>query len=74
MGVFNYYARRDRISIVSSEEGIAKLATPSSGAYLLINDTNLKDVKPLQDNRDVVVEQRIGERKWYLLRLPRLAS
>ena len=74
MSDFNYYAGRDSIPVISSEEEIAKLTTSSSQAYLLINDKDLKETKRFKENREVVIERRIGERKWYLLRLPETAS
>ena len=74
MSDFNYYSRRDNIPVVSSEDGIAKLAASDSQAYLLISEKDLKEVKRLKENRDIVTEERVGERKWYLLRLPQGAS
>jgi 4-amino-4-deoxy-L-arabinose transferase-like glycosyltransferase len=74
MSDFNYYAGRASIPVISSEEEIAKLSASHAQAYLLINDKDLKEVKRLKDNREVVIERRVGDRKWYLLRLPQVAS
>ena len=56
MSDFNYYAGRATIPVISSEEEIAKLSTSHAQAYLLINDKDLKEVKRLKDNREVVIE------------------
>jgi 4-amino-4-deoxy-L-arabinose transferase-like glycosyltransferase len=74
MSDFNYYAGRASIPVISSEEEIAKLSASHAQAYLLINDKDFVRVKRLKDNREVVIERRIGDRKWYLLRLPPVAS
>ena len=74
MSDFNYYAGRASIPVISSEEEIAKLSASHAQAYLLSNDKDLKEVKRLKDNREVVIERRVGDRKWYLLRLPQVAS
>ena len=36
----------------------------------LINDKDLKELERFEEKREVVTEQRVGERKWHLLRLP----
>ena len=74
MSDFNYYARRASIPVIASEEEIANLPTSHAQAYLLINDKDLKEAKQLSSSRKVVIKQRIGERTWYLLRLPQVAS
>ena len=74
MSDFNYYARRDRIPVISSQEEIARLTTSHARAYLLINEKDLKELKEFKDNREVIIKRRIGERQWYLLRLPQVAS
>jgi 4-amino-4-deoxy-L-arabinose transferase-like glycosyltransferase len=74
MSDFNYYARRDIIPVVLFEDGIGKMTKSSSPVYLIINDKDLNEIKRFRENRDIVTEQRIGERTWYLLRVPPVAS
>ena len=74
MSDFNYYAGRASIPVISSEEEIARLSASHAQAYLLINDKDLMEIKRLKNNREVVIERRVGDRKWYLLRLSTVAS
>jgi 4-amino-4-deoxy-L-arabinose transferase-like glycosyltransferase len=74
MSDFNYYARRECIPVVASEKVLAELAGSRAETYLLIHDKDLKQVKVLEQTGDIITEQRVGERKWYLIRVPRLAS
>jgi len=69
MSDFNYYAQREKIPVIGSTVELAKLREVNAQWYLLINDKDLNDVGPRQ-NYDIVTEQRVGERKWYLLRAP----
>ena len=73
MSDFNYYARRERIPVVASGNALAELVASRPETYLLIHDKDLRQVKELKQTADIVMEQRIGERKWYLIRLPRRA-
>jgi 4-amino-4-deoxy-L-arabinose transferase-like glycosyltransferase len=70
MSDFNYYARREKIPVIASEE-IPKLRQANSALYILINDKDLHDVK---QNYDIVTAQPVGERKWFLLRISRMVS
>jgi len=74
MSDFNYYAGRASIPVISLEEEIARLSASQAQAYLLINDKDLMEIKRLKNNREVVIERRVGDRKWYLLRLSTVAS
>jgi hypothetical protein len=74
MSDFNYYSRRIDIPVIASEDEIVRISNSSRPAYLLISDKDLKTVKLLQSARDVVIEGRIGEKKWYLIRLPKASS
>ena len=74
MSDFNYYARRERMPIVTSEEALAKLAGSETEIYLLIHDKDLQQVTLLKQKGDIITEQRVGGRKWYLIRMPRVAS
>jgi 4-amino-4-deoxy-L-arabinose transferase-like glycosyltransferase len=74
MSDFNYYAGRASIPVISSEEEIARLSASHAQAYLLINDKDLMEIKRLKNNREVVIERRVGDRTWYLLRLSAVAS
>ena len=74
MSDFNYYAGRASIPVISSEEEIARLSASQAQAYLLITDKDLMEIKRLKNNREVVIERRVGDRKWYLLRLSTVAS
>jgi 4-amino-4-deoxy-L-arabinose transferase-like glycosyltransferase len=65
---FNYYARRDEIPVVASEDEVAKLAHSGREAYLIINDKDLKRFR-LGTKFKIVTESRVGERRWYLLDL-----
>jgi len=60
--------------VISLEEEIARLSASHAQAYLLINDKDLMEIKRLKNNREVVIERRVGDRKWYLLRLSTVAS
>ena len=71
---FNYYSQRDSILIVSSEDGIAHLIASDPRGYLLVSDKDLKKIGWFKQKREVVTEQRLGERKWNSLRLPSGAS
>jgi hypothetical protein len=55
--------------VVGSKVELGKLREANAQLYLLIEDKDLNDVGPRQ-NYDIVTEQRVGERKWYLLRAP----
>jgi hypothetical protein len=74
MSDFNYYARRERIPVIASANALAELAASRVETYLLIHDKGLKQAKGLEQTGDIITEQRVGERKWYLMRLPRRAS
>jgi hypothetical protein len=69
MSDFNYYAQREKIPVVGSKVELAKLREANAQLYLPIEDKDLNDVGPRQ-NYDIVTEQRVGERKWYLLSAP----
>ena len=73
MSDFNYYAQREKIPVIGSKVELAKLREANAQLYLLIKDKDLNDVGPRQ-NYDIVTEQRVGERKWYLLRAPAKVS
>ena len=74
MSDFNYYSRRIDIPVIASEDEIVKISKSNRPAYLLISDKDLKTVKLFQSARDVVTEGRVGEKKWYLIRLPKVSS
>jgi hypothetical protein len=69
MSDFNYYAQREKIPVIGSMVELAKLMEANAQWFLLINDKDLNDVGSRQ-NYDIVTEQQVGERKWYLLRTP----
>ena len=73
MSDFNYYAQREKIPVVGSKVELTKLREANAQLYLLIKDKDLNDVGPRQ-NYDIVTEQRVGERKWYLRRAPAKVS
>ena len=60
--------------MIASEDEIVKISKSNRPAYLLISDKDLKTVKLFQSARDVVTEGRVGEKKWYLIRLPKVSS
>lgn len=68
MSDFNYYARREAIPVINSRDEIEKLFLQNRGAYLLINEKDLKQLN-LEQKPNVVTEKQVGERKWYLIRL-----
>ena len=68
MADFNYYAQREEIPVLNSGEEINKAAAAHREAYILINDKDLKQVKSTI-KADVITEQEIGERKWYVLKI-----
>lgn len=72
MADFNFYARRDEIPVVASEDEVIKLAQSGREAYLIINGKDLKRL-PLGSRFKIVTESRVGERKWYLLDLSNAA-
>ena len=74
MSDFNYYSRRIDIPVIASEDEIVKISKSNRPAYLLISDKDLKTAKLFQSARDVVTEGRVGEKKWYLIRLPKASS
>jgi hypothetical protein len=57
---------------------ILEYASYSGASYaparLVTNDKNLKKVRRFKDHREVVIERRVGEREWHLLRLPQVTS
>ena len=67
---FNYYARREVIPVVTSWEETDKLPSEGQVKYLLINEKDLKEMHREQ-GQTIMVEKRVGERKWYLLKLTR---
>ena len=74
MAVFNYYAGREKIPVLGSEAEIVKIASASQPGYLLIHDKDLKELKYFSANREIAGAQRIGRRRWFLIKLPRPAS
>jgi 4-amino-4-deoxy-L-arabinose transferase-like glycosyltransferase len=74
MSDFNYYARRERIPVVVSGNALAELAALQGETFLLIHDKDLKRAKGLEQPGDIITEQRVGEKIWYLIRLQRPAS
>ena len=68
MSDFNYYARREEIVVVNSKSEVDKIALQDRDAYLLINEKDLKQLN-LAQKPNIVTETRVGERKWYLIRL-----
>jgi 4-amino-4-deoxy-L-arabinose transferase-like glycosyltransferase len=69
MADFNYYARREEIPVVVSEDEVSKLALSGREVYLLISDRDLRKAKFNKRFEVVVAEQGAGEKKWYLLRI-----
>jgi 4-amino-4-deoxy-L-arabinose transferase-like glycosyltransferase len=74
MSDFNYYSRRIEIPVIASEDEITKISNSNRLAYLLVSDKDLKTVKLLQTARDIVTESRVGDKKWYLIRLPQTSA
>ena len=68
MADFNYYARREQIPVVESEDQLNKVTLSGRGAYLIINDKDLREAK-FRVKSEIVTVHQVGEKKWYLLRL-----
>jgi 4-amino-4-deoxy-L-arabinose transferase-like glycosyltransferase len=68
MADFNYYARREQIPVVESEDQLNKVTLSGRGAYLIINDKDLREAK-FSVKSEIVTVHQVGEKKWYLLRL-----
>jgi 4-amino-4-deoxy-L-arabinose transferase-like glycosyltransferase len=68
MADFNYYAQRERIPVVPSEKKLETLLATSAGSFLLINNKDLPEIEATAP-RQIVAEYRIGDRKWYIVRL-----
>ena len=65
---FNYYARREQIPVLDSEDQLRNVTRSEGGTYLIINDKDLREAKFSMKSQIVSVHQ-VGEKKWYLLRL-----
>jgi hypothetical protein len=63
MSDFNYYAQRERIPVVASENALGELAAFRAETYLLIYDKDLKRVRGLEQGGDIITEERVGGRK-----------
>jgi len=68
MADFNYYARREQIPVVDSEDQLNNVTLSEGVAYLIINDKDLKQAKFSMKSEIVSVHQ-VGEKKWYLLKI-----
>jgi 4-amino-4-deoxy-L-arabinose transferase-like glycosyltransferase len=68
MADFNYYARREQIPVLDSEDQLRNVTRSEGGTYLIINDKDLREAKFSMKSQIVSVHQ-VGEKKWYLLRL-----
>ena len=66
MADFNYYARREQIPMVGSEDEVNTLS--KGEAYLVINDKDFRETK-FSVKSEIVSVHQVGEKKWYLLRL-----
>jgi hypothetical protein len=73
MADFNYYARRERMPVIPSWEGVRKLVASNRSMFLLIDDKDLQTIDPMQSYQ-ILKEQRVGERKWYVIQISRTAS
>jgi hypothetical protein len=73
MSDFNYYARRERLPVIPSWEGVVKLAASNPSVFLLVDDKDLRTIDPAQ-SYNILKEQRVGERKWYVIQIFRTAS
>jgi 4-amino-4-deoxy-L-arabinose transferase-like glycosyltransferase len=67
MDDFNFYAGRETLTVVVSMQQVDELRRGGGESYLLINEKDLSELH-FNDPRQVA-EQRIGDRKWYLLKL-----
>ena len=68
MSDFNYYAGRDKLPVLDSVQQVDDIRRNGGESYLLINEKDLSGLD-LSHPRWVAAEQRIGERKWFLLKL-----
>ncbi len=67
MGDFNFYAGREKLPVLVSMQQVDDMRRNGAESYLLINEKDLSKLDFSDPHR--VAEQRIGERKWYLLKL-----
>ena len=68
MADFNFYSGRERIPVVGSAQEIESLQKRDREAYLLINEKDLSEIA-VNRSQQVAMQQRIGDRTWYLLKL-----
>jgi len=68
MNDFNFYSVRDVMPILSTVAEVEKLLSRRSNAYLLVSNEDRKDPW-FKDKGRVVTENKVGERKWSLVRL-----
>ena len=65
---FNFYSERDVIPILSTVADVEKVLSRVGNAYLLVSNEDRKDPW-FKDKARVVTEDKVGERKWSLIRL-----
>ena len=65
---FNFYTERDVIPILSTVADVEKVLSRVGKAYLLVSNEDRKDPW-FEDRGRVVTEDKVGERKWSLIRL-----
>jgi hypothetical protein len=68
MADFNYYAGREEIPVIKSEDEVRKMAATGREIYLLISDRDLKQLKATT-GANFVTDDDIGGRKWYLVKI-----
>jgi hypothetical protein len=54
--------------VVESEDQLNKVTLSGRGAYLIINDKDLREAK-FRVKSEIVTVHQVEEKKWYLLRL-----
>jgi len=65
---FNFYSGRDVMPILSTVADVEKVLSRAGSAYLLVSNEDRKDPW-FKDKGRVVVDDKVGERKWSLVRL-----
>jgi 4-amino-4-deoxy-L-arabinose transferase-like glycosyltransferase len=74
MADFNYYSGREVIPVVPSQSAIAGIGVLHPDAYLLVDDKDLRGMRLSTEPPKPLTQHRVGDRTWYLLKIPRAQS